>query len=147
VEFDSQPTPDGSLDETNVVAFSFTAGPVTIAHASPRLDMQRFDFRFDALGGIQDWNVAVYTLRSEDPNADIETEIVTSTQGLALLTVDIAYRFDLSDVEESIAYRFNAPGTWSAVPEPSTIALWLLAGGCGLVLHRRSRRPGGRDRA
>ena len=140
VEFDSQPTPGGSFDASNVVAFSFAAGPVTITQSSLNLDLQDFSFQFDAFGNIQDWNVFVNTLRSDDPD-DIYTEIATSTNVMDQ-PMDVAFIAVVPVTDESIAYRWDLPGTWSVVPEPSTLVLWLLASvaGASVMVWRTRQR-------
>lgn len=150
VEFSHLPAPGGSFGKTDVVAFSFSAGPLEITDTSPLLDEYELQFGFDESGNIQNWLVMLSTKKSDGPTDDRMFILTFSgdpqeDEPLSGFTAIDLVRFGPIDAPEDNAALSSArlteePGTWSVVPEPSAMALWMLAGVCGAALRMRCRR-------
>jgi len=130
VTFGSEPTAD-EVGKSDVTAFSFAAGSLTM---SPPAGTS-FSFDFDAGVNIVDWQVVIQTPAPPQFDGTVGNIIVIDSAG------DLAGGGTyLSDDVIPFSYASNAdPGTWSLVPEPSTLTLSAL-GLLGLLACGRRRR-------
>ena len=121
VEFSSMPLPLSSLDETDIVDYSFTAGPLTLTPSTLSSDVFA-NFTFDALGEIETW---VITVSGQFPGTDATKDESINTDWNGIDGDDVAI---IDDVTGGIAENALTPGVWRPIPEPGTISLLGLGG-------------------
>ena len=144
VDFDIRPAEGNS---PNVVAFSFTAGPVTISDTTTGLYIDQLLFDFDAVGGVTGWNASVQMLVDGYPS-NLKAQIITSwtppSEGIDGEGIDVVFlAHSPFPPDSSLAQNRDWPGTWTPVPEPSTVTLWSLCGGVGLLYWWKRRLRAG----
>ena len=128
VTFDTTPSPNSTLDISNVVSFRISAGPLTFDNTMPDVFIFAGDFDFDASSRLASWRFDVIR----------DTVLDVGTYSYPDLDV-LDFGIDLVVLEHGQVS--NAPGQWRAVPEPSAVALFALGflGAAGLGWHNRRR--------
>ncbi len=143
VEFATAPT-SGETDKSDVSAFSFTAGPLTIDNTT---DLNSgFSFNFDSSLNVVNWNAAVIGLGGSI--ADPRFRICNASGSQIILSIFLAC--DTTTLLDEVVFSVgggsfgggsnSSPGVWtpSPVPLPAALPLFLSAlAGLGLMGWRR----------
>ncbi len=133
VEFALPPTPSGSLDETEIVDYAFTAGPLALTPATPGSTVFA-SFNFDALGQIETWVITVTGFAPGTDNAEDES-INTDWNG-----IDGDDFVQIDNLTGGFAENALTPGEWTLVPEPGCALLAITACAALIVPSRRPTR-------
>lgn len=139
VEFASAPDAGGETDKTDVIDYSFTAGPLTLTTiTAPFSD---FTFNFDSNGDITGWDVAMLsdTLAPRRPRIRTCTNTGNQSAIETFVGCTVGGTYDEAVTASVLSFERAAiqadPGTWTAaavVPIPA--ALWLFGSGLlGLI--------------
>lgn len=132
VEFATPPPPLGTLSETDISDYSFTAGPLTLTPGTPGSSVSG-DFTFDTAGEIANWRI---TFSGLAPGTDNSLDEIINTDWNGIDGDDYA---DIDDANAGQAFNELLPGVWSRVPEPSSLALVGLSG--AMFFNARRRNP------
>ncbi|QDT01598.1 hypothetical protein [Adhaeretor mobilis] len=121
VEFATAPVPMGTFDETDIVDYSFSAGPLTLAPSTPS-SAASGTFTFNVDGEIESW---LFTVSGFAPGSDVTLGELINTDWNGIDDGDDYAEID--DAGAGQAFNEQVPGTWNAIPEPSAGVCLLLA--------------------
>lgn len=124
---------DSPLTYVQPVAFSFSDGVQTLSYTDTNSDTFIVGVGTGAGGSIDSWYISVAAQVNGVNLKQIVTTNITNSPGDAGVSAIVV-------PGEYVAGTTTTPGTWSAVPEPSTWAM-MMAGflGLGSLAYRRGK--------